>query len=948
MRTPDEANIGRPWLAMLAASMILAGTAAGAGVGGTARVDLSRHAPAAGIDLARLADDTFEWSLPDGIGKQIQIPLAPLGIDPAAYDEIRFDLMPIGSQVALHTLLTHHPAKGQVSSWYAKFPQRPEAWTEARFDLRVDDDGALLPADPNPDPALRLSLGSRRIGFPGEPDWRKARIRNLRFVRHHVSLAFDLAGATVVSDASEIAYVYTLTVTNRTAAALTARLDADSERTLRYFTVEAPAEIDLGPGEAARVPVRVWLSRTRGLTLPPLYAEPLLPKVWIEGVADSDVVPLMGYRTWPMWAAVPAFNRRPLDPEAMRAAVAAWETIRPGANAWMEDVIRRAEGNLNLAWPLPPLRLYPNGFDQSYRCNACGTWLRQAEHGSFDRHICPSCKKVTEDDEAMSRHGAAVYVGGYAGAVHALALGYAVSGREEFAYKAFGMLLAYARLYPEIAVSGQRSTAGGSRLRFSTLHGSYTLPGLAEGYAWIRSAPGLDEGERERVEGFLREEALRIARHGSEYNNQSAEHFRAYGAVGLATGYWPLAALAIHGPFNWHDMIEYGFDEDGFNSEGGAYHRSIFYAMNAFALFATQYDVPLLSPRFRRVFDASLTMGLAGPDYELAYRAYRDPAYLPPLFGVRSGAFNEYTLHAGVPGLPDVSGIPVRSELKENSGYVFLRRGSAVDFRETRLNYIKQFERSEQDRLSTMFFRNQRPIDTHVGRIAYSVPDSWWMTHTAAQNTIVIDGGSQREVPCRLVAFDPAPEAPVAVVATDAETPLYPGVRQVRGIALIGDAYVVFDRIDAENPRTVDRYQYGPGSGPALHPEGGPVEMLPALPEIGRFKGIEGGAAGREARVDFGGGLRMRLVSDRDLALYRAVTFGGYQGQPLAVTFARASGVREVTFLAALVEGKDAEPPTLRIAESTPEHMVLEVESEGVVQVVHVDVAGKTARVRAK
>ncbi len=913
------------------------------------RVDLMRHKPAEGIEIVPLDDTTCEWSLPDGLGKTIRIPLA---IDPAKYDEIRYDLMPLGSQVSLHTVLTRHPAEDAVASWYAKFPQRVGEWSAVRYETAVDDDGVWLRDYAKkltaPGHELHLSLGARRIGFPGEAEWRKARIRNLRFVRRRLHVSFDLVGAEIVDNSSEIAYLYTLHVENRTDSPLTALLNADSRRTLRHFQVEAPAKVQLGKRETKGVPVRVFMPRPLAMTLPPLYSESCLPEVSLEDAPDSDAIPLMGYRPWPMWAAVPAFTRAPMAPTELQAALEAWKPLHGGVDAWRVGVVGSADAALGKSWPLPPERLLPSGFDQSYRCNDCGVWLRPVEQGDFDRHTCPSCKKIIQGDEGISKAGAAAYINRFSAAVRALALAYQVTGTGSYADKAAGMLLDLARFHPRMPVTGARSTSGAARLRFNTLHASYNLPTLAEGYAFLHSYAGLDEAGRGAISEMLKQEAFRLARHGSEYNNQGAEHFRAYGTVGLATGYWPLAAKAVGEDYNWHDMAEFGFDEDGFNSEGGGYHRAIFHAMNAMALFASQYGVELLTPRLKRVYDASLTIGQAGPAYELAYRAYRDPAYLPALAGVRRGAFNEYTLHAGVPGLPDASRLPVHSEVLANSGYVFLRAGTAVDFREIRMNYIKQFERSEQDRLSTMFFRNQRQTDTHVHRIAYSVPGSWWMTHSAAQNTVVVDGGSQREVPSRLAAFNPSPDAPAAVVVTDARMPLYEGVRQVRGIALVGDAAIVFDRIDADAPRMIDRYQYGPGRAPALLFDAKPVAALPALPEPGQFKEIAGGPAGREARIDFGDALRMRLVADCDLSLYRAVTFGGYQGRPMSVTFARAGEVKTVTFLAAFVEGKDSEPPTLRIVASSPERMKLEVGSADAARVIDVDVAAGRVEVRSK
>ncbi len=77
--------------------------------------------------------------------------------------------------------------------------------------------------------------------------------------------------------------------------------------------------------------------------------------------------------------------------------------------------------------------------------------------------------------------------------------------------------------------------------------------------------------------------------------------------------------------------------------------------------------------------------------------------------------------------------------------------------------------------------------------------------------------------------------------------------------------------------------------------------------------------------MDFGNGLKMRLVADCDLQAFKAVTVGGYQAQPVEATFARAADATEATFLAAFTLGKEAEPPALRIVKSGPDALVLEV-----------------------
>ena len=765
-------------------------------------------------------------------------------------------------------------------------------------------------------------------------------------MKNRIAVEFNLLDAEIIVNAGEVAYIYPLNVQNRTDQALTARLDADSAHTLKYFSVDAPTSIALAPHEKKTVPLRLHISRQQAMLLPALYSEPLYPQVSLDGIDDSDVIPLMGYRRWPMWASVPVFNRTHWIPAATQATVNAWKPFVPWVDQWITNVVRAGDVALGQDWPLPPRELLPTGFDQSYRCNDCGVWLQPVERTNFYKHTCPQCKAVFENNQTYNKSYVSHYVSQYATTVRTLGLAYQLTGQENYLQKAAALLTAYADAAPTIPITGYRSTSGGSHLKMNTLHSSYALQPMAAGYDFIRDASTLNEQTKTQIERFLNEEAFRLARHGSEYNNQGAEHFHAYGSTGFATGYWPLTAMAIYAEYNWHDMVENAFSEDGIGHEGGVYHNALVHAMGGFGIFAYNHGVNLMTARLKRVFDGTMSLGIESPIFELAYRTYREPAYLPMITQIRQRQ-NEVTLLCGVPGVPDATKIPVNSTVMEGSGYLFLRKGTASDFRELRLNYLQQFDRLEADRFTTFFYKNNAQIDAHVGRIAYSVPGSAWMAATPAHNSIVIDGQDAHEVNGRLIAADLSAETPVAVVSTLAEAPFYQGVQQIRGIALIDNAYIVFDRITADRPVTIDRYQYGKGQA-ALQCKVETIDTLSNLPAAGKFVSLQGGDCGKEVRIDFGGDLKMHLVSDKDIGAYKAITFGGYQGQTMEVTFVRAEKAREVTFLAAFVQGKEANPPQLRIKESTVTRQIFEVESKGTVYTISVDIANETVAVTAQ
>ncbi|MBM4030810.1 MAG: hypothetical protein FJ291_03395 [Planctomycetes bacterium] len=891
------------------------------------------------VQVQEVGKDEYEWSLPDGLPQNLSFDLRKLGADPKEYDELRFDLKPLGSQVRLHAVLFGMPTEKELSSWYSKFRSVTGVWAAGRFDLRVDDDGSQYPerfGDFRPG-ILRLALSRRILGFPGEPQWRKAIIRNPRLVKRVVSAEFEPRDVQFVSDAAEVAYTYGLKVKNRTDKPIAAKLDIDADRTLHFFRAEVPAgpaasaSIALAAGEEKVIPIRLSISRTKAMSLPPGYSEPVCPRVWVEGLADSDVQPLIGYRRMLMWGVVPV-SRQPWTPASFQARVAAAAKFMP-LDAWKSGVIRTAEETLKHDWPafdwLTPghkATAVPH-WGQSYRCPACKQWMRSDPPNDIHRHVCsdPKCGKTIEKDPFYDQCARQEYFARRFADIRNLALGWLLTGDEKYAGKAVTIALAYADAHPTMTVAGYRSTGGGSRLGKATLVTAWNLHKLAEGYAMLASYAGLDEHKRKRIDTLLIDEGLRLARHSIEYTNMQGEHIRAYGSVGLATGYWPLLGEAVYGEFGWHEMVEYGFSEEGLAHEGQAYHNMLFDAMSHFALFASERGVDLMTPRFKRVYDGSLTLGLGGAFYELPYRQYRDPAYLAALEAARKHPSEISILH-GELGLASPASFPAISRLMDGMGYIFLRRGTAADSWEIRMNYKEQFDRGEHDRFTTFLYRNGQQVDSTVGRMFYTVPGAGWMEWTAAHNTIVIDGQNSREVTGDLVAWRGAGETPFAVVATDPAAPLYEGVSQLRGIALLGEAYVVFDRVVCDRPLTIDRYQYGKGKA-TLGLKAEPLAAAPPkLPAAGRFTEIIGGACGKELRVDFGNALKMRLACDQEMAGYKALTFKG--DGPIEVTWARADNAKEATFLATFTLGKDTEPPAAKIIKSTDDEVMLDVKAK--------------------
>ena len=941
-------------LAALIAAPLLAGET-------VAPIDMLKHLPPKKpVNLERLDAQTVKWDLPNGKRQGITIDLAAQGIDPAGYDEIRFDLKPLGSQVSMTMTLKGHLEPGQISRWYLKFKALPGQWNEGRYELALDDDGLTRRGkSAGPGKTLEIRLAARRLGRPGEPADRTAMFRNLRLVKRLISADFKLMESAAEETTDEIANLYRLHVANRTNKPQTVKLDLDPTGTLKYFRVSGPTSLTLGPSETKTAPIRLSMSRSQAMAMAPLYAEPMYPKVYVEGVPDSDVTPLRGYRRWPMWGVVPVFNRVTWVPETFQAYLAGQTAMAAGIGHMKTGVVRSAEQALKYDWPVP--HYGPPGHDQSYICKACRAKLKPATPTALHKHVCPKCGKVVENNPQMDRHYVRIYHARRGHDLKSLALAWLLTGKRVYADKAAKIFLGYAAVYDKMPTIGERSTYARSRLGGSSLGSSYTTPEFAQAFYYLQNAPTLDGGQRERLRQLVRQMGIEVAQHSVEYNNQQAEHFNAYGSVGLATGFWPLAAEAIHGEFGWHQVVEFGYDEDGMGHEGGAYHWSIYIAMNEFAEFAYSYGVNLYTPRFKRIIDGTRTAGLIKSHsglLEMPYRVYRDLAYVPQLTSRADARGRSLTAALyGVQGLPNASEIAATSTLMPNAGWIFLRQGNAVDSREIRLNYIKQFDRHEADRLTTFFYQNNRQVDSTIGRISYGIDGCWWMNETAGHNCIVIDGRNSSPSRSSLLVYNDSPAAPLAVVRTDPATPLYEGVTQTRCIALIGGNYVVFDRLVADAPRTIDRYQWAPGKA-RLRLDAAKADPPPAqLPKGGRFSDLVGGAGGKELRIDWekpapksatSDALKMRLVADQPMHAYVAQSWGGYRGGAKEATFVRLEGVSEASLLATFSLGNEAEPGAAKIVKSTDDEIVFTVATGGKTYTIAIDAKGKSATVEAK
>ncbi len=636
--------------------------------------------PAAGPDSGK----AVAWTIQASQAESATFNFQEQGIDLNNYDELACDLYIEGSDAMPIFTIREWPRPKTLSNWYGKMRRPLEQWISFRCDLRLDDDGVFLTpryaagktfSDGS---ELTFKLAPRFLRFKGEPSWRRMRIANLRLIRYPVRLAFDKRDAVYGETATHFTTRYAIDVTSCLDRPGRALLKADSE-TLKYFKAvfdesgSADIKLDLPPNETRTVHLTFTIEKRVAEALPALFAESVSLEACMADIPEVVVRPLMGYRDWRLWAAVPAFHlHRPLPAETM-AFYREIAKLYPEAGKASTNAVRLGKSRLTKKYEV--LTDGPGGSLQGYRCPDCGT--RTLEALSPTHHRCTKCGKEYVDNKRINRDYLAIRHSQYVNDAHRLANAYQHSGDERFARKAIEILLDYAEKYENIESLEPRSTASQAKINKTTLNEAFTFGSwrgtIFDSYHLIASSPSLSNDERHKIEyDFLLNSGTRMMRHGAEMN-QRVEYYTCFGLAGLYTKRWALAGEAIYGDQGFLSLFDDGFSEDGIALEGGAYHHQTFMAMCRFTRPMNRQGVNLYNERFKRVFDGSLAKSALGiynsAEYEAAYRMYRDPAYLPTLRKVRKRP-GKLTFCEGVIGLPDGPEYLDISTNLEGTGYL--------------------------------------------------------------------------------------------------------------------------------------------------------------------------------------------------------------------------------------------------------------------------------------
>ncbi len=92
----------------------------------------------------------------------------------------------------------------------------------------------------------------------------------------------------------------------------------------------------------------------------------------------------------------------------------------------------------------------------------------------------------------------------------------------------------------------------------------------------------------------------------------------------------------------------------------------------------------------------------------------------------------------------------------------------------------------------------------------------------------------------------------------------------------------------------------------------------------------------------------MRLLADQKMHGYKAMSWGGYNGDAMEATFARLPKAKEANFLATFVAGKDGEPAVGKILRSSAKEIAFKVKTGKKTYTIRIDLEAKKTVVSAR
>lgn len=661
---------------------------------------------------------------------------------------------------------------------------------------------------------------------------------DIKLVRDPVGVALQ-PQQTRTEDDGGVVVLQPLLVTNLsdTARSFTlegARVSADSAAGAFRLEGLPEATPEIAPGETVSITVALQASADRLADAAPLHREEFTITVKLDDPDMPDTAITVG-------AAVPLARREHpflLGDTALFERCSQRAEKHESAKAQLDGILNRAESALSAEFDVPN---EPGQWSHHYVCNKCGARLKHEE----GKHTCVRCGEVYTgwpyDQVIVANRHHRAYT-----RIRDLGLGYAFTGKEDYAQKAREYLLAYADIYTTLPihnVRGVESNSGG-RVYAQTLDEAVAIIQVAWGYDLIYNSPCLSEADRQVIEdSFLREVVKTVQRHDAGISNWQSWHNAGIAAVGFCLQDDAIASAAINGKSGLRFQLKNSILSDGFWYEGtAAYH---YYALDALRwtteiahyagisfyddpAYKSLYDAPLLFTfpdlNFPAINDSDV-FSIKGRHslYDLAYARFGDPAYLSV---AQHGARKSLEAFLwGVDELPEAPQVALQSKDFSGLGAAVLRQGSGDDQLYLHLDYGPHGGgHGHPDKLALTFWGLGEQLAPDPGRLAYAAPlQNSWYRQTFAHNTICVDGQNQQHTEGRLTAFHSEPGLAIARAECDTA---YAGVLMDRTTVLTGSYLLDVFTVHGETAHTYDWLWHNFGAltaGMQTRPLGGPL-----------------------------------------------------------------------------------------------------------------------------
>jgi len=393
-----------------------------------------------------------------------------------------------------------------------------------------------------------------------------------------------------------------------------------------------------------------------------------------------------------------------------------------------------------------------------------------------------------------------------------VAWAYAYTGEGRYAAAVREALLRLAADYPNYpnrrdrwGRSGWLARLGGRRYTQS-LSEAVGIIELAKAYDLVASDPGWTDADRTRVETeFFRATADSLLRFNQDINNHQTWYNAGLMAIAGALGDAALARRVLTMKGGFFDQLHRSLGDDGLWYEGAiAYHFYALSAMMEIAEIGRRIGLPLHDvARFRLMFDGPLNA--AWPNG--VFPAINDSDRVSI-----NGYRRQYQWAADFFQVPEYADPAARLSTESldlpDTGLMILRRGVGDQAVAAMIDYGPHGGgHGHFDKLQLILYAAGREWLLDPGRLTYSHKQYLtWVKHTAAHNTVTIDGRNQAPHTGRLIWRD-INDTFVACAAESNDA--YPDVRMRRSLLMTDSVLVDVFLVDATRDVTMDWFAHG-------------------------------------------------------------------------------------------------------------------------------------------